>query len=188
MHGEAISEDELIEVDEGVWKDCIKFHGHQCPGLAIGFRASEHGLSLLGIPWERARDEEIVCLSENEACGVDAIQFVTGCTAGKGNLMFIPMGKSAYTFYDRNSGKGVRLVLREFDRDEDREVVMNRILSAPLEDVFEVKEPLMDLPEKARIFNSVRCEDCGELSREDKIRLEEGRMLCLHCFQPYDRG
>ncbi|MCI5189229.1 MAG: hypothetical protein D3905_05405, partial [Candidatus Electrothrix sp. AS4_5] len=30
-------------------------------------------------------DEEIVCVTENDSCSVDAIQVLTGCSIGKGN-------------------------------------------------------------------------------------------------------
>ena len=56
------------------------FHGHWCPGLALGIRAAEWALNELG----KAGDEEIVALVETDMCGVDAIQFLTGCTFGKG--------------------------------------------------------------------------------------------------------
>lgn len=170
------------------WERCVSFHGHACPGLAIGYRAAIYGLELLGIPMARARDEEIVCVSENEACGVDAIQVLTGCTAGKGNLLFRPLGKGAYTFFDRSTGKGVRIVSRPFDRGDDREKAMKHVLTADAEDLFYHKQPKIDLPEKARMFISVICEQCGEACREDRARLQEGRTLCMHCFKPYDRG
>ena len=53
----------------------------------------------------RSGDEEIVCVSENDACGVDGIQVILGCTAGKGNLLFRLTGKHAYTFYNRKTQK-----------------------------------------------------------------------------------
>ncbi|MDR3206012.1 MAG: formylmethanofuran dehydrogenase subunit E family protein, partial [Candidatus Methanoplasma sp.] len=28
-------------MDKELWDGCVRFHGHACPGLAIGFRASE---------------------------------------------------------------------------------------------------------------------------------------------------
>lgn len=173
---------------ENDWNECVAFHGHSCPGLAIGFRAALHALDVLDIPLSRAKDEELVCISENDACGVDAIQFLTGCTAGKGNLIFLPYGKMAYTFFDRQSGRGIRLVMRNFDRSQDRKETMNKILNSPVEELFDCMPPQNAVPEKARIFNSVRCESCGELCREDKIRLQEGRMTCLACLKPYDRG
>ena len=35
-----------------------------------------------------------------------------GCTFGKGNLRFLDYGKHVYTFYDRRSGRGVRVATR----------------------------------------------------------------------------
>ncbi len=52
-----------------LWNECIRFHGHECPGLAIGYRATEVAINELGIPAERAKDEELVCVAENDACG-----------------------------------------------------------------------------------------------------------------------
>lgn len=97
-------------MDEVLWNRCVAFHGHECPGLAIGCRAGELALEQLGV--KAAFDEELVCISENDACGVDGVQVVTGCTVGKGNLLFHNTGKMAFTFYSRATGKGVRLVLK----------------------------------------------------------------------------
>jgi formylmethanofuran dehydrogenase subunit E len=58
---------------------CIAFHGHFCPGLTIGYRAALIGLRELGV--ERAADEDLVAICETDACGVDAVQFITGCSS-----------------------------------------------------------------------------------------------------------
>ena len=68
---------------ETLWERCVAFHGHSCPGLAIGFRAALEGMSALGLPLQPVQDEDLVCVSENDACGVDAVQVLTGCTLGK---------------------------------------------------------------------------------------------------------
>lgn len=94
------------------WEDCAQFHGHKCPGLAIGYRAAVLAMEKLGLS-EGSQDEELVCISENDACGVDAIQVITGCTAGKGNLIFHMTGKEAYSFYCRKSGKSILTDLSE---------------------------------------------------------------------------
>jgi formylmethanofuran dehydrogenase subunit E len=86
----------------------IAFHGHSCPGLAIGIRAAELALKEVG----RAPDEEMVAVVETDMCAVDAIQYLTGCTFGKGNLIFKDYGKNAFTFYRRSDGKAIRLVRR----------------------------------------------------------------------------
>ena len=90
-------------MNKELWDKCVKFHGHECPGLAIGFKAAEAAIARLGIGF--SPDEEIVCVTENDACGVDAIQVMTGCTCGKGNLIFRDRGKSAYSFFERSTGK-----------------------------------------------------------------------------------
>jgi len=90
------------------YTEIVKFHGHECPGLAIGYRMASAALEELRST--RAEDEEIVAIVENDACGVDALQCVTGCTFGKGNLLFRDYGKQVYTLYSRSTGSGVRVV------------------------------------------------------------------------------
>ncbi len=86
-----------------------RFHGHMCPGLAIGIRAAEIALAEIGA---HSADEEIVAIVETDMCGVDAIQYLTGCTFGKGNLIHLDYGKSAFTFIRRSDGKALRIVAR----------------------------------------------------------------------------
>jgi len=68
----------------------VRFHGHLCPGLAIGYRMTRAALAALGAG--RAEDEDLVAVVENDACGVDAVQYLSGCTFGKGNLIFRDVG------------------------------------------------------------------------------------------------
>ena len=176
-------------MDEKLWKKCIDFHGHVCPGLAFGYKASETAAEILRIPMEKAKDEEIVCISENDACGVDCIQYLLSCTVGKGNLLFRVTGKPVYTFFRRDSKKGIRLVVRDFNKDlYSREELIQHILDSPADDIFDIGEPRFKLPEKARKFQSITCECCGESAREDKIRLQDGKKVCLDCFESYERS
>ena len=92
------------------WKDCVAFHGHECGGLTIGYKASLYAIELLKL--EFSADEQVVCISENDACGVDGIQVMLGCSIGKGNLLFHMRGKQAFSFYNRKTGASVRLVLK----------------------------------------------------------------------------
>lgn len=96
--------------EKELWAKCVAFHGHECGGLTIGFKAALYAAKLLDL--ERSGDEETVCISENDACGVDAVQVVLGCSVGKGNLLFHMAGKRAFSFYNRKNGRSVRLVLR----------------------------------------------------------------------------
>ena len=67
---------------QSLFEKSAEFHGHRCPGLAIGVRAAVEAQKLLHIG--HSADEEIVCVTENDACGVDGIQVLLGCSAGKG--------------------------------------------------------------------------------------------------------
>ena len=169
---------------ESEWKRCEEFHGHGCPGLATGCRAAVEACRFFGIPLEKVRDEELVCVTESDACGIDAIQCLLSCTPGKGNMVMRLRGKHAYSFFDRRSGKSVRLVPK-FDRSKDREELIRFILDAPAEEVFDFKVPPYNVPEKAKIFDSGRCACCGEYVREDLLRLKGGSTYCLDCFSEY---
>ena len=94
---------------KSLWDTCVTFHGHGCGGLAVGFRAVLYAWELFG-SGRAAEDEEIVCVAETDACGVDAIQALMSCTVGKGNLIFNLQGKNAFSFYRRSDGKSFRLV------------------------------------------------------------------------------
>src|SRR4030043_1528761 len=85
----------------------IAFHGHKCPGLVIGIRAAELALKRLA----DAKGKDLVAVVETDMCGVDAIQFLTGCTLGKGNLIHKDFGKMAFNFYDSRKNIGFRAVL-----------------------------------------------------------------------------
>lgn len=97
-----------VKIDPELINKTTDFHGHWCPGLAIGIRAAELALKEVG----KGPDEEIVAVVETDMCAVDAIQYLTGCTFGKGNLIFKDYGKNAFTFYRRRDGKAIRIVTR----------------------------------------------------------------------------
>ncbi len=163
------------------WNDCVAFHGHQCGGLTIGYKASLYAAQLLEL--EFSDDEQVVCITENDACGVDAIQVMLGCTAGKGNLLFHIRGKSAYSFYNRKTGNAVRLVLKPKPADMTKEESFAYYQSCQPEDMFDVKEATLPLPEKAQLFDSFVCHSCGESTGARWIRYAEGKPLCIDCFE-----
>lgn len=168
-----------------LWEKAAAFHGHVCPGLTIGFRAALYAIDLLGITF--SEDEQLVCITENDACGVDAIQAVLGCSVGKGNLLFHMTGKQAFSFYNRKSGKSVRLVLKKPVSEMNREEALKYYTDCKQEEMFIVKETKIEVPEHARIFESYTCECCGESTGANWIRIFEGKKLCTDCYKKYDR-
>ena len=184
----------------------VRFHGHMCPGLAMGVRAAEVALREVG---PHSSDEEVVALTETDMCAVDAIKYLTGCTFGKGNLIHLDYGKNAYTFVRRSDGKAVRVstLPGAFDRspehnelsakvrdesateeertryEELRAKRTEAILQAPEEELYAVEEVAAELPPKARIRNSVTCAGCGEPTMETRVQSLEGRELCPACLE-----
>lgn len=186
-------------------ENVVDFHGHSCPGLAIGIRAAELCLNTLGTPDET----DLVAVCETDMCGVDAIQVLTGCTFGKGNLIHRDYGKVAFSFYDRLSGRGVRAILdgtvridmdaemaslmrknetgRASQNDKDRLSVMrlklkDRFMSLALSEMFHTTELKSDPPRPAKVLFSLKCEMCGESMMESRSRRFAGETLCIPCF------
>ena len=167
------------------WKDCVAFHGHECGGLTIGYKASLYAIELLNL--EFSTDEQVVCIAENDACGIDGIQVMLGCSIGKGNLLFHMRGKSAYSFYNRKTGKSVRLVLKPKPEGMTREASFAYHQACKPEEMFDLKETTIAVPETARLFASYTCDCCGEITGANWIRLAGDRKLCLDCYESYDR-
>jgi formylmethanofuran dehydrogenase subunit E len=195
-----------------IFEESVEFHGHACPGLALGYRVSLLALKEFG---ERASDEELVAVVENNSCAVDAIQVTTGCTFGKGNLIFKDYGKQVYTFMTRPFGDGIRISVewtapRETDNEKsmwkkymngDRsEKVLNAvhdrkakkiksIMQAKDRELFRVVRGKMALPEEAHIYTSLKCAVCSEKVMEPRARVRDGRIVCIPCAEEiYKKG
>ena len=186
--------------------EIVDFHGHMCPGLAVGYRVALAALRELG---QRAVDEELVAVVENDSCAVDAVQVMTGCTFGKGNLLFRDYGKQAYTFIRRPGGQGLRISVdwaspgetpeeseawRKFSAGDRSAEVMDMVharksrkiqavLSAPEDELLSITHGQMELPPEARIYHSLRCSRCGEKVMEPRAVLRGGQPHCIPCSE-----
>lgn len=187
------------------FEDVLDFHGHACPGLAYGYRVAALALREFGA---RSEDEELVAIVENDSCAVDAIQVMTGCTFGKGNLVFHDYGKQAYTFINRASGETMRIAVnwkRPDETPEEKEAwdryaggdrsgdvltavhdrkarKLKAILAAPDDELFVVSRERVQVPPEARLYPSVACQGCGERTMEPRLRVKDGKLLCMPCF------
>jgi tRNA-Thr(GGU) m(6)t(6)A37 methyltransferase TsaA len=165
--------------------EAVKFHGHLCPGLVIGLRASKLAMERLGA--KRAEDEEMIAIVENDSCSADGVQWVTGCTFGKGNFFFRDYGKQVFTLALRPTGRAVRVAIKRRDRRsgeppvEDREARTRWLLSAPADDIFDIRDTVVSLPEEARIRSAIVCANCGEEAMESRTVKRGERVLCIPC-------
>ena len=168
---------------ETKYEDLIAFHGHSCPGLAIGYRMTNAALRFLS--QQRAEDEELVAIIENNACGVDALQFITGCTFGKGNLIFKDYGKHVFTLYSRQSRKGVRVVFDPIkipeDIAEDRDRLIEWLLSVAEKEIVLLEDVDIVEPEPAQIRASVKCDFCKESMMESRAEKIGDKLACMPC-------
>ena len=167
------------------WEKCVAFHGHECGGLTIGYRAAQYAMELLDISF--SDNEQVVCISENDACGVDAIQVLMGCSIGKGNLLFHMTGKQAFSFYHRATGNSVRLVLKPKPLDMTPEESKRYYFDRSPAELFDAMPTRIPMPCPARNFDSYNCECCGEKTGANWIRLAGNRKLCLDCYESYNR-
>lgn len=167
------------------YEEIIQFHGHECPGLAMGYKMATAAMESLESM--RDKDEELVAIVENDACGVDALQCVTGCTFGKGNLIFHDYGKQVYTVFSRTSRSGVRVHFhgKGISREayKDRNGLIQSILSADNDSVVSVTPVSIPEPEPARIHKSMPCALCGENVMETRIRLLDEKSVCIPCYE-----
>ena len=162
-------------------KPIIDFHGHFCPGLVLGYRAAKAGMERIHAM--RSEDEELIAIVENNSCAVDAIQYMTGCTFGKGNLFFRDYGKHVYTLALRPSGRGVRVSLKgTMFENEDRDERIAQMLSIDENELFDIRDVTIELPSHARIHGSVPCSRCGEPVMETRIKEKDGKGYCIPCF------
>ena len=73
-----------FSTDSPAWHAAVQFHGHACPGLALGCRMALAAVRALLLddsfltredaPFSRnlSPDEELVCVTETDACCADA--------------------------------------------------------------------------------------------------------------------
>ncbi len=194
---------ELLE--KGLW-----FHGHKCPAMPMGLRASVAAMQALGV--ERAGDSSLVALVELDenhcaTCFADGVQVATGCTFGKGNIRKLHYGKWGLTLIDRKRGKAVRVapLAAAMQRNKETEFMALRkagtpptqipasiseplveaVMNAPIENLFSVGE-VFDIEWQDEIphtFESVVCDECGEMVVERNAITKEGRVLCIPCAE-----
>ena len=164
-------------------KKAAVFHGHLCPGIAIGVLAVKYALEQ---GYEHSLDEEIVAVVETDNCSVDALQVLLGTTYGKGNLVHLDYGKNNYSFYNRKTQKGIRLALKKEIsnyRNLSRDEKIQKLLELEPEDVFDIREIEFNPPSLALIDDSVLCEICVEPTMESRIMDYQGKSICIPCYK-----
>ena len=176
----------MDSVTDDRWKPLVDFHGHMCPGLAVGARAVAIGVRELagGAPPQPMR-----VVAETAMCSVDAVQHLTGCTLGNGSLVFRDHGKNAFTFIGGSEGRAVRVVAKPDGLPPDPEHARLRQradagLATEVERARYVElhlaraQMILDVPE-GRLF-SVSTDDEAPPMLSDRT---QEAVLCGHCSE-----
>ncbi len=189
-------------------KRCVAFHGHLCPGLVYGYLVAIEAARRLGV--DRSKDEEVVVISENDTCAVDALQVLLGTTTGKGNLILKDYGKNVFTVLNRADKRALRFSRKghyvyegehpqEFadleaavaggratlpQRMRQKSLKAVDLAYKPFNTVFETQEVICREPPYAPLAPSEACDECGEMTMATKmIDTKDGRRLCIPCAQ-----
>ena len=168
---------------KNLMEKAVRFHGHICPGLAIGVLAAKY---ILEHGFDYSPNEELVAVVENDNCSVDALQAILGTTYGKGNLVHQDYGKMNYYFYDRRTEKGIRLALKSLDFDRkklSRDEKIQLLLKSKPEKIFNVYEIEFNPPGSATVEQSVPCEVCGEPTMSSRIMMYNKAEMCIPCYK-----
>ena len=198
--------------DREILTDALKFHGHRCWASVAGVRVGLAALRTLGVP--RSGGTQLYAIIETGEehggmCFGDGVQYITGCTLGKGNIRKNPLGKLAVTLIDKDSNRAVRVSYKPtlqkqiaasafmqqraagYQPDEipeaDQMELVNLMWDAPEGDVLTVGEVFTyDYNWLPEVMGFTRCDSCGELAAHAYVRLVGERKVCIPC-SGYDR-
>jgi len=95
------------------YKEAIRFHGHDGPFLALGFRIGKEAKRVL----KPKGLMDLVAIVEIErrkpfTCIIDGLQCACGTTMGKGNIS-LRKGKGLVKVMNRKSGKEIRFEIKK---------------------------------------------------------------------------
>jgi formylmethanofuran dehydrogenase subunit E len=196
---------ELRTVNAQIVNDVMRFHGHECPGAAVGIRVAEAALAVVGC---HSRTNQITAVVETNLCAVDPIQYLTGCTFGKRNLIHLDHGKNVFTFWQRSSHASVRIVvlpdsvestdpefwniherIHEGAATDDEQSFFAKvqatryrnILEMELNQLCRMEAALGPPPRRIGATAPTPCSSCGELTLGTHISITGEGELCRVC-------
>lgn len=196
--------DEILSSED--FKKCLDFHGHICPGLAIGYRAAKAGLEWYEKNGSKA--DPMVAIVETGGCSADMFQVLAGCTFGNGGLVHKDNGKQVFNLVGRHSQSGVRIAMKPgvFQPTEENVQMIDKIindeateeqhekfhnfalqkcraiLEMPLEDLFEIKSINVSVPRNKIIEAMKVCDKCNEPTLISRLTEVDDRFFCNDCL------
>jgi len=200
----------LGEFWDKVLESALIVHGHLCGAMPLGFRAGR--LALKALEADREPNMAKIALVETgtahaAGCFADGVQLATGCTFGKNLIRKLEYGKWAVTIAIKKDGRAVRVRVKNeaieamfggkfMDHrrrgvppaDVPKEFILEsfkKTITRPDDEFLEASEVFTYTfpPAPKPSFNIDRCEICGEMVAENKLRVKEGKKVCLPCSE-----
>ncbi len=174
----------------------VAAHGHLCPGQVVGVRLAVLGLRLLGFeaPPTLPQLKRLIVFVEMDRCTGDAVAHVTNVKLGRRSLKFMDYGIMAATLVNLETGQGLRIISTEEsrelaavyapeepDRRRQQTLAYKLMPDAALFRVQAVEVDLseLDLPGPTR--RKVACAACGQVVRDGREIMVDGRPCCRPC-------
>lgn len=86
-------------MNQELWEKTVEKHGHECAGVAYGFRIGEEVKKIFG------EEEQIICITSVKNCAVDGVCSVTGLSVEDGTMKFDP-SVEGFLFYAIDDEEG----------------------------------------------------------------------------------
>ena len=126
------------------YEETVKFHGHDGPFLALGYRMGLAARELLNPQGIMELQVTVKVRTEKPyTCIVDGIQCATKATIGKGNIEIEPSPSMKVRFNNRRTGKVVEFVvhpelIKKMYESDDLKAAAKFILTQPDTMLWEV--------------------------------------------------
>ena len=171
-------------------------HGHLCPGQVVGVRMALLGCRLIKFktPCEPEELKKLIIYVEMDRCTADAVAHTTGVKLGRRSLKFKDYGIMAATFLDMETQRAYRVLSREEARDltaayapeisprvKQQIEAYKRMPDKVLFSVQKVDVTISDLDLPGPTRRKVVCSKCGQVVRDGRERLVNGRVMCRIC-------
>lgn len=186
----------MMKPMERLLEESAKAHGHLCPGQVVGVRMAMLGCGLIGLdePTQRDQIKKLIVFVEMDRCTADAVSHVTGVKLGRRSLKFMDYGIMAATFVNLETGRAFRVLSTEESRDlaqiyapEVNKKSVQQIEAykrMPDSVLFRVQQVQvnineLDLPGPTR--QKAECSHCGQVIRDGRQVVENGKILCRAC-------
>jgi formylmethanofuran dehydrogenase subunit E len=164
----------------------------------VGVRMAILGCKLIGLdePTRRDQIKKLIVYVEMDRCTADAVAHATGVRLGRRSLKFADYGIMAATFLNLETGKAFRVISTEEARslaavyapeiEQKYPQQLEAYKRMPDSVLFRVQQVQVtvdefDLPGPTR--SKVVCDQCGQVVRDHREVIKDGRRLCKPCAE-----